>query len=68
MQAAGGDVCQGGVLEGEEWRCDGASHQRVPCGLLGSLGKLQACGSSMAVLTLRARVGSAVGLYGEQRE
>lgn len=59
MWAAGCDVCQGGVFEGEEWRCDVTSCQGILCGLLGNLGKLQALESSVAVLTLRARVGSA---------
>ena len=61
MQAAGGDVCQGGVFDGKEWRCDVTFRQGILCGLLGSLGKLQAHESSVAVLTVRARVGSAVG-------
>lgn len=64
LQAAGGDVCQRGVCEGEEWRCDVTSHQGILCGLLGSLGDLQARESSMAVLILRAGVGSAVGKCG----
>jgi len=59
LWAAGGDVCQEGVFQGEEWRCDVMSHQGILCGLLGSLGQLQACESGVAVLILRARVGSA---------
>lgn len=60
LQAAGGDVCQGSVLEGEKWRPDMTSHQGILRGLLGSLGKLHACERSVAASTLRVQVGSVV--------
>lgn len=60
LQAAGGDVCQGSVLEGEKWRSDMTSHQGIQRGLLGSLGKLHACERSVAASTLRVQVGSVV--------